>query len=313
MGEYSSITLGIMTLTVLVPDDEGMTVLAEVPRVLPVRYQWGEPVPSEAAKAEVLIPGKHPPGEQLWRTLPNLKLIQLLSAGAEDWVGKVPDGVLLSTCRGAHGGSTAEWVVAALLSIYRKLDVFAVAQREGRWERQTADTLQGKRVLVIGAGDLGRHLRRRLEPFDARCTMVGMTAREGVHGVRELPGLLELHDVVVLMVPLTSRTRGMVDAEFLARMRDSAVLVNVSRGAVVDTDALVAELTTGRLRAALDVTDPEPVPAGHPLWTAPGLLLTPHVGGAVRGVRGRSYAVAAAEIARYAGGELPDNLVHGEY
>ncbi|MBE8519895.1 2-hydroxyacid dehydrogenase [Amycolatopsis sp. H6(2020)] len=302
-----------MTLTVLVPDDEGMNVLAEVPRVLPVRYQWGEPVPPDAAKAQVLIPGKHPPGEQLWRTLPNLKLIQLLSAGAEDWVGKVPDGVLLSTCRGAHGGSTAEWVVAALLSMYRKLDVFAAAQREGRWERQTADTLQGKRVLVIGAGDLGRHLRRRLEPFDARCTMVGMTAREGVHGVRELPVLLELHDVVVLMVPLTSRTRGMVDAEFLGRMRDSAVLVNVSRGAVVDTDALVAELTTGRLRAALDVTDPEPPPAGHPLWTVPGLLLTPHVGGAVRGVRGRSYAVAAAEIARYAGGELPDNLVHGEY
>lgn len=313
MGEYSSITLGIMTLTVLVPDDEGMTVLAEVPRVLPVRYQWGEPVPPEAAKAEVLIPGKHPPGEPLWRTVPNLKLIQLLSAGAEDWVGKVPDGVLLSTCRGAHGGSTAEWVVAALLSIYRQLDVFAEARREGRWARQTTDTLQGKRVLVIGAGDLGQHLRRRLEPFDARCTMVGMTAREGVHGVRELPGLLELHDVVVLMVPLTSRTRGMAGAEFLSRMRDGAVLVNASRGAVVDTDALVAELTTGRLRAALDVTDPEPPPAGHPLWTVPGLLLTPHVGGAVRGVRGRSYAVAAAEIARYAGGELPDNLVHGEY
>ncbi len=313
MGEYSWFTLGIMTLTVLVPDDEGMTVLAEVPRVLPVRYQWGEPVPAEAAKAEVLIPGKHPPGEELWRTLPNLKLIQLLSAGAEDWVGKVPDGILLSTCRGAHGGSTAEWVVAALLSMYRRLDVFAAAQREGRWERQTADTLQGKRVLVIGAGDLGRHLRRRLEPFDARCTMVGMTAREGVHGVQELPALLGLHDVVVLMVPLTSRTRGMVDAAFLAEMRDGAVLANVSRGAVVDTDALVAELTTGRLRAALDVTDPEPPPPGHPLWTAPGLLLTPHIGGSVRGVRGRSYAVAAAEIARYAGGELPDNLVHGEY
>ncbi len=313
MGESSSITLGIMTLTVLVPDDEGMTVLAEVPRVLPVRYQWGEPVPPEASKAEVLIPGKHPPGDQLWRTVPNLKLIQLLSAGAEDWVGKVPDGVLLSTCRGAHGGSTAEWVVAVLLSLYRQLDVFAAAQREGRWARQTTDTLQGKRVLVIGAGDLGQHLRRRLEPFDARCTMVGMTARDGVHGVRELPVLLELHDVVVLMVPLTSRTRGMAGAEFLSRMRDGAVLVNASRGAVVDTDALVAELTTGRLRAALDVTDPEPPPAGHPLWTVPGLLLTPHVGGAVRGVRGRSYAVAAAEIARYAGGELPDNLVHGEY
>jgi phosphoglycerate dehydrogenase-like enzyme len=309
MGEYSSITLEIMTLTVLVPDDEGMTVLAEVPRVLPVRYQWGEPVPPEAAKAQVLIPGKHPPGDRLWRTLPNLKLIQLLSAGAEDWVGKVPDGVLLSTCRGAHGGSTAEWVVAALLSMYRKLDVFATAQREGRWERQTADTLQGKRVLVVGAGDLGRHLRRRLEPFDARCTMVGMTAREGVHGGRELPGLLELHDVVVLMVPLTSRTRGMVDAGFLARMRDGAVLVNVSRGAVVVTDALVAELTTGRLRAALDVTDPEPLPEGHPLWSAPGLLLTPHIAGDVPDTNERATAAVTDQLVRVLTGEPLRNVV----
>ncbi len=313
MGEYRSITVAIMTLTVLVPDDEGMSVLAEVPRVLPVRYQWGDPVPPEAAKAEVLIPGRHPAGEELWRTLPNLKLIQLLSAGAEDWVGKVPEGVLLSTCRGAHGGSTAEWVVAVLLSMYRRLDDFAGAQREGRWSRQTTDTLQGKRVLIVGAGDLGQHLRRRLEPFDAKCTMVAMTARGGVHGVGDLPELLGLHDIVVLMVPLTSRTRGMVDAVFLAEMRDGAVLVNVARGPVVDTDALVAELATGRLRAALDVTEPEPPPADHPLWTVPGLLLTPHVAGAVRGGRGRSYAVAAAEIARYAGGELPDNLVHGEY
>ncbi|HKN55656.1 MAG TPA: NAD(P)-dependent oxidoreductase [Amycolatopsis sp.] len=302
-----------MTLTVLVPDDEGLDVLAEVPRVLPVRYQWGDPAPPEALKAEVLIPGRHPAGEELWRILPNLKLIQLLSAGAEDWVGKVPDGVLLSTCRGAHGGSTAEWVVAVLLSMYRRLDFFAAAQREQRWDRQSADTLQGKRVLIVGAGDLGQHLRRRLIPFDARCTMVGMTAREGVHGVGELPGLLGLHDIVVLTVPLTSRTRGMVDAAFLAEMRDGAVLVNAARGQVVATEALLAELNAGRLRAALDVTDPEPPPPGHPLWTAPGLMLTPHVGGAVRGARARSYAVAAAEIARYAGGELPDNLVQAEY
>ncbi|MFD9888812.1 2-hydroxyacid dehydrogenase [Amycolatopsis sp. NPDC059027] len=302
-----------MSLTVLVPDDEGVAVLSEVARVRAVRYLWGEPTPPEAADAEVLIPGRHRAGPELWGAVPNVKLIQLLTAGAEDWVGKVPDGVLLSTCRGAHGGSTAEWVVAVLLSIYRQLDVFAAGQREGRWDRQTTDTLQGKRVLIVGAGDLGQHLRRRLEPFDARCTMVGMSAREGVHGVHELPDLLGLHDVVVLMVPLTSRTRGMVDEEFLAAMTDGAVLVNVSRGTVVTTDALVAELATGRLRAALDVTDPEPPPADHPLWKVPGLLLTPHVGGTVRGGRSRSYAVAAAEIARYAGGELPNNIVRGEY
>ncbi|GAA3834311.1 MULTISPECIES: 2-hydroxyacid dehydrogenase [Amycolatopsis] len=304
-----------MPVTVLVPDEDGLHVLGELPGVRPVRYSWREPLPPEAADAEVLVPGAHRPEERdaVLGALPNLKLIQLLSAGAENWIGTVPDGVLLSTCRGAHGGSTAEWVVAVLLSIYRELPGFAADQAAHRWNLHATDTLQDKRVLVVGAGDLGRQLKRRLVAFDARVTMVGVSAREGVHPVDELPALLGVHDVVALMVPLTSRTRGMVDAKFLAAMPDGAILVNAARGPVVDTDALVAELTAGRLRAALDVTDPEPLPADHPLWTAPNVLLTPHVAGSVTGSKRRSYAVVAAEIARYAGGELPQNLVHGEY
>jgi phosphoglycerate dehydrogenase-like enzyme len=303
----------IMTVTVLVPDDDGVAALSELDGVRAIRYEQGEPLPPEAAKAEVLIPAVNRASGTSFAELPNLKLIQLLSAGAEHWIGEIPDGILLSTCRGAHGGSTAEWVVAVLLSMYRELPKFTTDHAEGRWQRRTSESLQGKHALVIGAGDLGRQLRRRLEAFDVRVTMVGLSARDGVHGVGELPTLLGTHDVVALMVPLTSKTRGMVDAAFLAAMRAGAVLVNASRGPVVETDALVAELMSGRLRAALDVTDPEPLPAGHPLWTAPGLTLTPHVGSAVHGTRRRSYAVAAAEIARYAGGELPDNLVHGEY
>lgn len=304
-----------MTVTVLVPDDEGVSALSELDGVHAVRYKLGEPLPPEAAKAEVLIPA---PGAQkvtdtLFAELPNLKLIQLLSAGAEDWIASVPDGVLLSTCRGAHGGSTAEWVVAVLLSLYRELPAFTADQATRHWGRRPTDTLQGKRALVVGAGDLGQQLQRKLEAFDTRVTLVGMSARDGVRGVEELPELLGGFDIVALMVPLTSRTRGMVDAGFLAAMKDGAVLVNAARGPVVDTDALVAELRTGRLRAALDVTEPEPLPSEHPLWEMPGLILTPHVGGAVHGVRSRSYAVAAAEIGRYAGGELPNNLVHGEY
>jgi phosphoglycerate dehydrogenase-like enzyme len=303
----------IMTVTVLVPDDEGVAALSDLDGVRPVRYQMGEPLPPEAGKAEVLIPGSLRATDELFAELPNLKLIQLLSAGAEDWVGSVPDGILLSTCRGAHGGSTAEWVVAVLLSMYRELPRFTADQSSRQWERRTTDTLQGKRALIVGAGDLGQRLRRRLEAFDTRVTMVGRSARDGVHGVSALPDLLGGHDVVALMVPLTSRTRGMVDAGFLAAMKTGAVLVNVARGPVVDTDALVAELRSGRLRAALDVTDPEPLPPEHALWTAPGVILTPHVGGAVHGVRSRSYAIAAAELRRYAGGELPNNLVRGEY
>ena len=302
-----------MTVIVLVSDEEGLQALETVPGVKPVRYT--EEIPPEAAAAEVLIPGFGPPGRSLalLPRMPNLKLVQLLSAGADQWLEVLPDGVLLSTCRGAHGGSTAEWVVAALLSLYREFDAFAATRRARRWVPHYTDTLQGKRVLVVGAGDLGRQLRRRLEVFDTEVTMVGLTARDGVRSVDELPSLLGAHDAVVMMVPLTSRTRGMVDASFLAAMADGAVLVNAARGPVADAAALLAELRSGRLRAALDVVDPEPLPAEHPLWTAPNLLLTPHVGGSTHGALRRSYAVAAEEIRRYVSGELPHNLVHGEY
>lgn len=301
----------------LIPHDDGVTALSEVPGVRAVRYDvdaLAESLPAEAAEAEVLIPGAKPATlRPLLDGMPRLRLIQLLSAGAEDWTDRVPDGVLLSTCRGAHGGSTAEWVMAVLLATYRGLPAFAEAQRARAWSPQTTQTLQGSRILVVGAGDVGRQLRRRLLPFDAWVTMVGFTPRDDVHGVEELPALLPDADVVVLVTPLTSRTRGLVDAAFLGAMPDGALLVNAARGAVVDTDALLAELTEGRLSAALDVTDPEPLPADHPLWTAPNVLITPHVGGAVRDARRRSYRVVAAEIERYVRGELPDNLVQGEY
>lgn len=303
-----------MTVAVLVPDEEGVLALGRVTGVRPVRYVWGDPLPPEAAEAEILVPaGRAPEWRGQLDQLPNLKLIQLRSAGSEDWIDVVPDGVLLSNARGAHGGSTAEWVMAVLLSMYRELGEFAAQAAEHRWQPRVTGTLQGKRALIIGAGDLGTQLRRRLEPFDVQVTMVAMTARAGVHSVDELPRLLPEHDIAVLMVPLTSRTRGMVDAAFLAAMPDGAVLVNAARGPVVDTNALLAELKTGRLRAALDVTDPEPLPADHPLWTAPGLLLTPHVGGAVEDVWQRAYSVVASEIARYVNGQPLRNLVVGEY
>lgn len=304
-----------MTITVLVPDDYGVDALSGVEGVKAVRYMAGSPWPSEAADAEVLVPGflARDDVAKLLASLPRLKYVQLLSAGAENFIGKLPDGVLLSTCRGAHGGSTAEWVVGGLLVVYRDFARFIAAHQRHEWDYHNTDTLQDKRILIVGAGDLGDELAKRLVPFDADYTLVGRTARDGVHGVDELPDLLGDHDAVVLMVPLTSQTTRMVDAAFLARMRDGAILVNAARGPVVDTDALVAELRTGRLRAVLDVTDPEPLPPDHPLWTVDGVFLTPHVGGSCTGVRKRGWRVARAEIARYAAGEALRNLVHGEY
>ncbi|GLZ35452.1 phosphoglycerate dehydrogenase [Lentzea sp. NBRC 105346] len=304
-----------MTLTVLVPDEFGVEKLSGVDGVRPVRYTPGEPFPPEAAEAEVLVPkflaGTDP--REVFARLPKLRLVQLLSAGAENFVGRVPEGVLLSTCRGAHGGSTAEWAIGALLAIYRDFFAFERARVDGRWDYHYTDTLQDKKVLVVGAGDLGEQFRRRLEPFDATATLVGRTARDGVHGVDELPNLLGSFDAVVVFTPLTEETVRLVDAKFLSSMKDGAILVNGARGPVVDTDALVAELMSGRLRAALDVTDPEPLPEDHPLWTAPGLFLTPHVAGSCEGNMRRAYSIVVSEISRFAAGQSPQNLVNGLY
>jgi phosphoglycerate dehydrogenase-like enzyme len=304
-----------VTITVLVPSDAGLAALSGVDGVTAVRYHPGQPWPPEAKQATVLIPA-FLSAEDVARAsteLPELAYVQLLSAGAELWAGKLPPHVALSTCRGAHGGSTSEWAVAALLAIYRDFGAFAGAQRRHEWSYHETETLQDKRVLIVGAGDLGQQLANRLAVFDARVTMVGRTARPGVYGFAELPGLLGVHDAVALTVPLTSETIRIADSAFLARMPDGAVLINAARGAVVDTAALVAELRRGRLRAALDVTDPEPLPADHPLWAQPGLLLTPHVAGSVTGWQNRAWQIAATEIARFAAGQTPRNLVHGEY
>lgn len=313
MSKRSRVTR--VTITVLVPDDYGMAALAGIDGVELVRFDSDQPLPPEAANADVLIPGffAQPRTVRLIKELPNLKLVQLMSAGAEQWSGLLPDGVQLSICRGAHGGSTAEWVIGALLAIYRELFQFEQNRQTRYWDQHVTDTLQDKRVLVVGAGDLGRQLKRRLDTFDAHTTLVGTRARDGVHGKEELPELLPNFDAVVLMVPVTPATTGMVDANFLARMADGAILVNAARGQILVTDALLAELQSGRLRAALDVTDPEPLPPDHPLWSAPNLLLTPHVAGSVTGHRQRSYAIVAAELARYAAGKEPENLLRGDY
>lgn len=302
-------------ITVLVPDDEGLVALADVPGVRAVRFDATSALPRDAADAEVLVSPFLATGDVVARAgrMPRLRLVQLLTAGAEAWIGRLPDGVALSDCRGAHGGATAEWIVATLLATYRHLPRFARAQERAQWDYHRTEELAGKRVLIVGAGDVAENTVRRLAPFEVATTLVGRRARDGVHAVGELPALLPEHDACVLIVPLTDATRGLVDSAFLAAMPDGAVLVNAARGPVVDTAALTGALTSGRLRAALDVTDPEPLPADHPLWRAPGLLLTPHVGGSVPLALERAYRVAAEQIRAYAAGATPPNLVEDGY
>ena len=295
------------TLTVLVPSRAmAEAVEALSPRVRALRVDPDDgPPPGEAAQAQVWVPrgGAASPTEEFLGALPRLRLVQLLSAGAERFVGRLPEGIVLCNARGAHTPSTAEWVLAATLAAQRGLPELVREQDAGRWSPRTYSSLVGARVLVVGAGDIGRRVAAMMAPFDVDLTFVARTARDGVRGTDELPRLLPEADVVVVVVPVTPETTGLVDAGFLAAMRDGALLVNAARGVVVDTDALLAELTAGRLRAALDVTEPEPLPEGHPLWSAPGLLLTPHVAGAVPDTGARAEATVVAQVRRILAGE----------
>lgn len=302
-------------IVVLVPNEEGQKIVDAVDGLRAVVYDPKAALPDEARTARVLIAPFLSTSDTVAMVddMPALELVQLLTAGAEAWIGQLPDGVALSDCRGAHGGATAEWVVAVLLAVYRHLPGFVRTQDQGRWDYHRTEELAGKRVLIVGAGDVAEKTVSRLSGFEVSTTLVGRRARDGVHGMDELPSLLGDHDAVVLIVPLTDETRGMVDAEFLAAMPDDALLVNGARGPVADTDALLAELTSGRLRAAVDVTDPEPLPEGHPLWSAPNLLLTPHVGGSVPLAMERAYTVAAEQLAYVVRGEEPPNVVRGAY
>jgi phosphoglycerate dehydrogenase-like enzyme len=245
--------------------------------------------------------------------LPRLKVIQLLSAGAEQVVGHVPAGITLCNARGAHDAATAEWTVGAIVASIRNFPRFVRAQEAGEWDFAVSESVAGKRVLIVGYGSIGAAVERRLAGFEVTVRRVARSPREGVVGLAELPALLPAADVVVLLVPFTPETAGMVDADFLARMKDGALLVNAARGPVVVTEALCAELASGRLRAALDVTDPEPLPPGHPLWTLPGVFITPHVGASTPVSQRRVVQLAREQAEAYLRGEELRNVISGTY
>jgi phosphoglycerate dehydrogenase-like enzyme len=274
-------------------------------------WTGGEPLPASKGEVEVIVPPPRVRPETLATIarLPNLKLVQLTSAGAERVIPHVPAHVTLCNARGAHDAATAEWTVGAIVAHLRNFPRFVTAQSDGRWDSTLSESVSGKRVLIVGYGSIGGAVERRLAGWEVTIERLARTRRPGVLGIEDLPEALPKADVVVILVPVTAQTTRMVNAEFLARLKDGALLVNAARGAIVDTDALLEELNARRIKAALDVTDPEPLPAGHPLWTAPGLLLTPHVGGAITQVTQRAYAVVSAQLARYAAGEPLHNVI----
>jgi phosphoglycerate dehydrogenase-like enzyme len=247
-------------------------------------------------------------------TMRQLRVVQSLSAGVEDLPPILPPGVVLCNARGVHDTSTAELAVTLILSALRGIPGFVKAQRAESWQSSGClPSLADRTVLVLGYGSIGEAVEDRVSGFECEVLRVARSARvvrRGlVHALAELPELLPHADVVVLTLPLTEETRGLVDAGFLAAMKDGALLVNVARGAIIDTTALLAELGRGRLSAALDVTDPEPLPVGHPLWHAPRTLISPHVGGNTSAFLPRAYRLVRAQVQRYLAGQELENVV----
>jgi phosphoglycerate dehydrogenase-like enzyme len=274
-------------------------------------WTGGEQLPDSAGEVEAVVLPFGIPETRLavLAELPKLRLIQLLSAGAERVIPHVPKGVTLCNARGAHDPAVAEWIMAVILAQARLLPTFAREQQAGTWAPALSEPLAGQIALIVGYGSIGEAVERLLVPFGVIVERVARHPRPGVSGLDDLPALLPRADIVILLVPVTPATVHLADARFLSLMHDDALLVNAARGAIVETGALLAELTAGRLRAALDVTDPEPLPPGHPLWSAPGLLLTPHVAGLSTQALPRARAIARDQLARYAAGEPLRNVV----
>ncbi|MER0241021.1 2-hydroxyacid dehydrogenase [Streptomyces sp. HSW2009] len=247
----------------------------------------------------------------------HVRVVQTLTAGVdhiEPAVPTLPPGTRLCNARGVHDASTAELALTLTLAALRDVPGFVRQQDAGHWSTEFKPALADRSVLIVGYGAIGAAIEARLTPFEcARVARVARSARESergpVHPLTALPQLLPQADVVILALPLTPATRSLVSGDFLARMKDGALLVNVARGAIVDTKALLAEVETGRLSAALDVTDPEPLPPGHPLWHAPGVLITPHVGGPSSAFRPRAERLLRDQLHRFVAGDPLRNVV----
>lgn len=268
---------------------------------------------------------------ETFQQLRGVKVVQSMMAGV-DWITPwLPKDILLCDGRGLHDISASEWVLTAILTSLKRFPYYRDMQLREEWKGQASvpnrfmdvagaqvgqyavlgDDLERKTVLIVGYGSIGKAIEARLKPFGAKVVRVARSARKEpeVFPVGELRRLLPEADIVVAIVPLTPETRGLVGAIEIGLMKPGALLVNAARGPVVDTDALVEALHQNRIRAALDVTDPEPLPAGHPLWLAPNCMITPHVGGSTPDFIHRAFRFGAAQVRRFVAGKELENLV----
>ena len=295
--------------------------IVRLPRVIP------EPIDVDFW----IVPFYRRDSETAFQQMRGVKVAQSLMAGV-DWILPwLPKSVVLCDGRGLHDISASEWVLAAIMSAVKRFPLYRDLQLAQSWRgfatandgfmgepgpvrgqyKVLADDVAGKTVLIVGYGSIGAAIEARLTPFSVNILRIARSARQSpqVSAVSQLHSLLPLADIVVLIVPLTAQTRGLIGADELALMKPGALLVNAARGPVVDTDALVHALNERRVRAVLDVTDPEPLPEGHPLWTAPNCMITPHIGGSTPEFIFRAFRFAAQQVRRFAAGEPLENVV----
>ncbi|MDQ0692246.1 2-hydroxyacid dehydrogenase [Arthrobacter sp. W4I7] len=301
-------------LRVAVPDQKMLDALGAPAGVELLLWDLAGPAPE--GRIDLLVPpymGK--PGVLVALVGLDVGLVQSQSIGYDGVADVLPDGIVFANAAGVHETSTAELALGMVIASQRGMADFARNQASGTWDNSQRPSLADRRVLLVGYGGVGKAIEARLLPFETDVTRMASREREDaagkIFGIDSLYEQLPLHDIVVVSVPLSGQTRHLVDAKFLAAMPDGALLVNVARGPVADTEALLAEASQGRLRAALDVTDPEPLPAGHPLWTTPGVLITPHVGGASSAMFPRMVRLVKKQIGLLLEGKEPVNVVLG--
>ena len=294
-------------VVVCLPDIPDRAHMGEFPANVDVRLVPPEPEPvPNVAEVDLIVPDertREPLLELLAGSPVRLRVIQTTSAGVDWLVGRVPEHVMVCNARGVYDAPLAEWVVGAILAMQRGLVQSRDAQAQHKWDLIEPPELSGRRVVILGLGSIGTAIADRLRPFGVEVIGVGRTAREGVRGLADLDEVLRDAEILVNILPLTSQTTGMLDARRLSLLPDGALVVNAGRGRTIETAALVEELQGGRIRAALDVTDPEPLPPDHPLWGLPNVLISPHMAGDSPGSKIRAFELAGDQIRRFATGE----------
>jgi phosphoglycerate dehydrogenase-like enzyme len=304
-------------MILLVPEATSPELLQGFPDEVEIAFLPKEAPISEKALQAVFAVAPYGSGaRRFFAELPrlqHLKVIQTLTAGV-DWIlPHLPPGIALCDAAGVHDIPVSEWIVAAVLGAIKRFPEFRDAQREQRWAYRWVDDLEGSTVLFLGYGSIARAAEKRLAPFEVEFIRVARTARQGVYGFAELPALLPKADVIINLLPYTPQTDRLIGAKHFAQMKPGALFVNAGRGKTVDQEALVEAIRAKQVRLVSDVTDPEPLPEGHPLWSLPEVFLTPHIAGSTPRLFERGFRLVRQQVARYVRGEPLQNVVRDGY